>query len=324
MSVLAPYRIAIIGVGKIARDQHLPVIARHPRFELAGVVSQSGARVDGAPTFATPAAAYAALPELDAVAICTPPNIRHHLARQALDAGKHVLLEKPPAPTLAEMHDLTALAAARRRVVFAAGHSQYNEAVDEARRRLAGRRIARLAIEWREDVRKWHPRQEWVWEAGNFGVSIAGINALSILTKIAPGPILVESAALDYPANRNTPIAASLAFSPAAAPGAPLTAQFDWRREGGQNWRIDVDLVDGPRLSLIEGGAKLLVDGAVAWRAQGRIRPRLRPLRRAPGRGRQRDGLRRLPTGRRRLHARRAAQCRAASSGEGVRFERAP
>jgi D-galactose 1-dehydrogenase len=265
---LAPYTIAIIGVGKIARDQHLPVIARHPRFQLAGVVSQSGASVEDAPTFATAAEAYAALPDLDAVAICTPPNIRHHLARQALDAGKHVLLEKPPAPTLAEMHDLTALAATRQRVVFAAGHSQYNEAVDEARRRLAGRRIARLAIEWTEDVRQWHPRQEWVWEAGNFGVFDAGINALSILTKIAPAPMSVTAAALYYPANRETPIAASLAFSSsAAAPEAPLSAEFDWRRDGGQNWRIDVDLVDGPRLSLIDGGARLLIDGALVWGA---------------------------------------------------------
>ena len=265
---MAPYSIAIIGVGKIARDQHLPVIANHPLFRLAGVVSQKGAQVEGVPTFAAPAEAYAALPDLEAVAICTPPNIRHHLARQALDAGKHVLLEKPPAPTLAEMQDLTARAAACGRVVFAAGHSQYHDAVDEARRRLAAGRLARLAIEWTEDVRQWHPRQEWIWNAGNFGVFDAGINALSILTKIAPGPIFVKSAALYYPANRDTPIAASLAFSsPAALPEAALTAEFDWRRNGGQNWRVDVDLVDGQRLSLIDGGAGLLVDGVLATAA---------------------------------------------------------
>ena len=44
------------GVGKIARDQHLPVIAKNPSFRLAAVVSQSGAIVEGAPT-AAPAAA---------------------------------------------------------------------------------------------------------------------------------------------------------------------------------------------------------------------------------------------------------------------------
>jgi D-galactose 1-dehydrogenase len=90
----------------------------------------------------------------------------------------------------------------------------------------------------------------------------SGINALAILAKVAPGPVYVKSAALDFPANRDTPIAASLVLvSPAAAPGAQLTATFDWRRSGRQTWRIDVDVVDGPRLSLIEGGARLLVDG---------------------------------------------------------------
>ena len=259
---MAPFSIAIIGVGKVARDKHLPVIASDPNFRLAGVVSRSGAQVEGAPTFATPAELYLAAPSLEVVAICTPPNVRHRLAREAIDAGKHVLLEKPAAPTLAEIRDLSAHAARRGRVIFAASHSQFHRPVEQARLRLVGRRIAMAAIEWTEDVRVWHPGQEWIWQDGNFGVFDSGINALSILAKIAPGPVSVKSAKLDYPANRDTPIAASLVLgSPAAAPGARLTATFDWRRSGDQNWRVDVDAVDGPRLSLIDGGAKLLVDG---------------------------------------------------------------
>jgi D-galactose 1-dehydrogenase len=258
---VAPYAIAIIGVGKVARDKHLPVIAGDPSFRLVGVVSRSGAKVEGVPTFATPAELYAAAPGLDAVAICTPPNVRPRLAREAIDAGKHVLLEKPAAPTLTEICDLTARAAERGRIVFAASHSQFHRPVERARLRLVGRRLAGVAIEWTEDVRVWHPGQEWIWEDGNFGVFDSGFNALSILVEIAPGPVHVKTAELYYPANRDTPIAASLVLaSPAAAPGAQLTATFDWRRRAGQNWRVDVDVVDGPRLSLIEGGAKLLVD----------------------------------------------------------------
>lgn len=266
---MTAYSIVIIGVGKIARDQHLPVIAKNSRFRLAGVVSHSGARVDGVPTFATPAEAYAALPDLDAVAICTPPSVRHAIALEALEAGKQVLLEKPPAPTVAEMHDLTARAAERGRVIFATWHSQYNAAVDAAKERLAGKTLRRLAIEWKEDVRRWHPGQDWIWDAGNFGVFDPGINALSILTKIAPGAIFVKRAALSYPANRDTPIAASLTFvSPAAeGPEAPLTAEFDWRQEGEQSWNIDVETTDGERLRLTHGGSKLFVDGALALEA---------------------------------------------------------
>ena len=111
---MSPTKIAIIGIGKIAQDQHLPVIAKNADFRLVGVVSQRGLGAPGVPTFKTPAELYAALPDLDAVAICTPPHVRHRIAREALAAGKHVMLEKPPAATVAEMHDLTASAAAAR------------------------------------------------------------------------------------------------------------------------------------------------------------------------------------------------------------------
>ena len=46
--------IAIIGVGKISQDQHLPVIAKDKRFKLAAVVSQRGLPQPGVPTYRTP------------------------------------------------------------------------------------------------------------------------------------------------------------------------------------------------------------------------------------------------------------------------------
>ena len=167
---MAPYSIAVIGVGKIAQDQHLPVIAGNADFRLAAVVSGRGLAVDGVPTFRTAAELYAALPDIEAVAICTPPGVRHALAREALDAGLHVLLEKPPFPTTRELVDIGDRAARAGRVIFTTWHSQYNAAVDETRRRLAGRKLRSLAITWKEDVRRWHPGQDWIWEAGGFGV----------------------------------------------------------------------------------------------------------------------------------------------------------
>jgi D-galactose 1-dehydrogenase len=266
---LKSYSIGIIGIGKITQDQHLPVIAGDARFKLAGLVSQRGLQQPGVPTFRTPAELYAALPDLDAVAICTPPSVRHAIAREALDAGKHVLLEKPPTPTMAEMNDLTAYAAARGKVIFATWHSQYNAAVDEAKKRLAGRKIRALHIEWKEDVRRWHPGQEWIWDAGNFGVFDPGINALSIFSKIMPAPAFVKSAALVYPANRDTPIAASLVLTSLASESAAsqITAEFDWRQEGDQSWNIDIATGDGTALRLTHGGSKLLVDGVLTVEA---------------------------------------------------------
>jgi D-galactose 1-dehydrogenase len=263
---MAPYRIAVIGVGKIATDEHLPSIAKNPRFTLAGLVSGRGIEQPGVPTFQNSAELYAALPDLDAVAICTPPGPRTALAREALDAGVNVLLEKPPTPTVGELRDLARQADGQGRIIFTTWHSQYNAAVEETRARLAGHAIRRLAITWKEDVRRWHPGQDWIWETSGFGVFDPGINALSILTRIMPAPVFVRSARLLTPSNRAMPIAASIAFtSPALTEPAPgedaITAEFDWRQRGDQTWDIAADLADGTALRLTGGGTALAVDG---------------------------------------------------------------
>jgi D-galactose 1-dehydrogenase len=255
---MAAYGIGIVGFGKIAEDQHVPSIAETDAVVLAGVSSQRGRAPDGVPVVREPAELFA-MPGIDAVAICTPPAARLEIAMAALDAGKHVLLEKPPAATLAEFSALVAHAERRQRVLFATWHSRFNAAVEETRRRLAGKRLRTLHIEWKEDVRRWHPGQEWVWDAGSFGVFDPGINALSILTRIMPAPVFVRSADLHYPENRGTPIAAFLRL--ATPGGGDLTADFDWRQEGEQSWNIAIETADGTRLDLTRGGAALAVDG---------------------------------------------------------------
>jgi hypothetical protein len=54
--------------------------------------------------------------------------------------------------------------------------------------------IYTVRIEWREDVRVWHPGQTWIWEPGGFGVSDPGINALSVATRILPRPFFLTNA----------------------------------------------------------------------------------------------------------------------------------
>ena len=258
---MSPITIAIAGLGKIARDQHVPNILANSRFKLTGIVSTSGQTVNGLPTFKTLTELLAAQPRLDAVAFCTPPALHHAGALEAIAAGKHVLLEKPTAATLGEAEDIVAAATHKAVTLFATWHSRFNAGVEEARRRLSGQCIKRLRIDWKEDVRKWHPGQDWVFQRGGFGVFDPGINALSILTHIMPGPVFVTSADVFEPSNRETPIAASLTFnSPVAAPGAPFTAEFDWRQQGGEIWTIEVETAAGETLTLSEGGSRLAAD----------------------------------------------------------------
>ncbi|MGL4490865.1 MAG: Gfo/Idh/MocA family protein [Rhizobiaceae bacterium] len=253
-------KIGVIGLGKIAQDQHLPCIQKNPDFTLAAVVSSRPSNL-GVPAFKTPAEMLKGA-DLDAVAICTPPSVRRGIALECLEAGVHLLLEKPPTQTISEFVDLKAKAAASGKVAFQTWHSRFNTAVTEAKKLLSNQEVTRLHVSWKESVWQWHPGQEWIWEPGGFGVFDPGINALSIVTEILPEPIFVESADLITPANRFTPIAANVVFRPANGGKADLFAEFDWRQTGEQSWNIDVDTAD-MKLKLTHGGTKLYVNGAL-------------------------------------------------------------
>jgi D-galactose 1-dehydrogenase len=264
---VARKKIAVIGIGKISIDQHLPVIDKSDDFELAACVSTRGVGHGGVPVFRTPAELYAAMPEVGLVAVCTPPSVRHAIVREAIDAGKDVLLEKPPTPTISEFDDLKAYGAKKQRVLFQTWHSRYNAAVDEARRILAAEGVRSVRIDWRESVRKWHPGQDWVWEPGGFGVCDPGINALSIFTKIMPFPVFVQSARLKFPANRQTPVDAEIVFK-SAEPHAPeMSAGFNWLETSGEIWTVRIETGNGHVLKLEKGGTVLRIDDAVTVEA---------------------------------------------------------
>jgi D-galactose 1-dehydrogenase len=254
-----PIRIAIIGYGKIAKDQHVPSITADPRFELAAVSSRRLPEGLDVPVFAGHSEMIREMAgKLDAVSLCTPPTARLAIVEEALAAGLHVLVEKPPAATLGEIEAMERLARASGRSFYTGWHSQHAPGVEAARRALAGATISRLAIRWFEDVRKWHPGQQWIWEAGGFGVFDPGINALSIATRILPMRLFVREATLVFPENRQTPIAARVAFE---GGGGAFTAEMDWRYSEGERWTIEVETADGRRLEMLDGGARLLIDG---------------------------------------------------------------
>ncbi|MES2136283.1 MAG: Gfo/Idh/MocA family oxidoreductase [Pseudomonadota bacterium] len=255
---MKPIRIAIIGFGKIAEDQHVPSINGNGRFELVATSSRSGQGV--AQTFTDWRELIRSVDGLEAVAITTPPGPRYAIARECVQAGLHCLLEKPPTAGLAEIADLACVAEAKPVSLYTTWHAQHHSTVEAAARALAGMRIKSMAIHWHEDVHKWHPGQQWIWEPGGFGVFDPGINAFSIATKIFPGGLFVESAELAVPANAQMPIEASIVFSSPEADG-PLSASLDWRRTEGEEWTITVETTDGMQVRLEDGGSKLLLNG---------------------------------------------------------------
>ena len=258
---MKPIKIAIIGYGKIAEDQHVPSIRGNERFELVATSSRSGQGV--AETFTDWRELVRTVDGLEAVAITTPPEPRFAISRECVSAGLHCLLEKPPTAGLAEIADLDCFAQAQQVTLFTTWHAQHHATVDSAAKALAGKRVKSMEIHWHEDVHKWHPGQRWIWEPGGFGVFDPGINALSIATKIFPGGLFVKSAELQVPSNAQTPIAADIIFSSPVADGR-LHASLDWRKSEGEEWTITIETSDGGTVRLEDGGAKLVLNGGQA------------------------------------------------------------
>jgi D-galactose 1-dehydrogenase len=86
------------------------------------------------------------------------------------------------------------------------------------------------------------------------GVFDPGVNALSIMTEILSEPVHLLRAELVFPSNRQTPIAARLAFS------GGVEADFDWRQEGPQTWDIEAETDDGA-CALRHGGNAFFANG---------------------------------------------------------------
>ena len=116
----APIRIALIGIGKIARDQHIPARHANGELRLAAAVSRHAGLAD-IPSFTDLASLLASDVTVDAVSLATPPQGRYAIARAAIDAGLHVMLEKPPGATVSEVSDLADRAHKQGVTLFPAG-----------------------------------------------------------------------------------------------------------------------------------------------------------------------------------------------------------
>jgi predicted dehydrogenase len=130
--MLEAVRAGVVGVGALGRH-HARVWASTPGATLVGVCDTDAGR----------AAAVAAehgcracpdletlLAETDTVSVAVPTVSHHAVARQALEAGRDVLVEKPVTPTLAEADDLIALAEARHRVLQVGHIERFNPATE--------------------------------------------------------------------------------------------------------------------------------------------------------------------------------------------------
>jgi predicted dehydrogenase len=130
-----PVRAAVVGVGHLGRH-HARVLAGLPDVTLVGVVDADAARAaETAQATGAPVVPHVAdlIGQVDAVSVAVPTEAHAAVAIPLLDAGIHVLVEKPMTRSIAEADGLL-VAAARSGAVLAVGHIEhFNPAVQAAR-----------------------------------------------------------------------------------------------------------------------------------------------------------------------------------------------
>ncbi len=252
-------KIALAGIGKIAIDQHIPALQYSDEWELAAVISRH-TTLENVECYTELSEMLQARPDIEVISLCLPPVPRFEYAVRAIKAKKHVMLEKPPGATIGECQILADMADAEGVSIYASWHSREAFQVQVVKNWLRNKQLNRLYITWKEDVKRWHPGQTWIWEPGGLGVFDPGINALSIMTEIISEPVRVSSSKLYFPENCQTPIAANLVFN--HPDNAKISAEFDFRQQGQQIWAIDIEAGDD-HLKLSNGGAELEINGVV-------------------------------------------------------------
>lgn len=187
----------IIGFGRIGALYARILDRMGPRIGLsvAAVADPySRARWTGGPHYAD-YRNLLALP-IDTLLIATPPSSHYSIAREVLQAGKHVLLEKPPTQTVKQAQELIALSQQTGSVLFFGFHARYNQSVYLAKEKLLNCTVFRVEVVYLENVLRYHAPESWVFQEGVFKDS--GINALSVLTHILPEHVPLSVTAAEF------------------------------------------------------------------------------------------------------------------------------
>jgi predicted dehydrogenase len=164
-------RGALVGYGFIAEGGHLPAYALHSDLEIVAVADVCEARRERAAIALPRARIFSSHEdllaqtrgELDFVDVCAPASAHAPVVLSALDAGLHVLCEKPLATSVAEARAMLSKATDVQRVLFPAHNYRHAPVVEAVRRILADGVIGDVHLVTLETFRNTHARgvSEW-------------------------------------------------------------------------------------------------------------------------------------------------------------------
>jgi scyllo-inositol 2-dehydrogenase (NADP+) len=143
----SPIKAGLLAYGMSGKIFHAPFLTQHPGFDLQAVVQRHEQRMQADYPHIKSYSSVAELladPGLELVVVNTPSATHVELARQALLAGKHVLLEKPVATSAAEVRELFDLARQQNRQLFAYQNRRWDTDFGSVRRVVESGQLGRL------------------------------------------------------------------------------------------------------------------------------------------------------------------------------------
>ena len=167
-------RAGLVGFGMAGRVFHAPLISSVDGLELAAVVERRGdqaaQRYPGITTYRS-LEELLADPSIDLVVVATPSGTHFEVARQALEAGRNVVVDKPVSVTSQEIRQLMELVKARDRALIPFHNRRWDGDFLTIQRLFQEHQLGRVVhIESRFD--RWHPgatRRPWKDDAGQGG-----------------------------------------------------------------------------------------------------------------------------------------------------------
>ena len=213
------HRLAVIGVGVVARAHHLPAIAAEPRAQLVALASleadatAEAARRFSAERWTTNYRDVLEAPDIRAVVICTPAHVTPQVTLDALAAGKDVLVEKPIALDLASAHAIDRAVRQSRRMLQIGLKNRFSPLMIQARNWIrAGRLGSPLVFNVSVYDEKWDPADRvqhehvmHVLEQGLTPIADEGAHIADYLTWLA-GERVVRVRALAHRSRPEIPV----------------------------------------------------------------------------------------------------------------------
>jgi predicted dehydrogenase len=267
-------RIGVVGAGLIA-GCHVRAYARDPDVEVVAVADPRAAKAEqlASTVGATPCADLDGVLALDpdVVSVCTPPRSHADLTVAAIDAGRHVLCEKPVALTMSDALRMQRAAEASDRVVMIGHVSRFEPDHRAAKDLVAAGHVGEVAMMvhsmtsslpgWSEGG--WLARHE---ESGGPLLDLSA-HSFDYLSWVIGSPaVRVHAVAADSPVGPATYGIATVRY----ANGAMGQVEASWAHPVARGFKAVVEITGkdgriGWSYDSINGGAIYLADGQVTW-----------------------------------------------------------